>query len=348
MKPSLDKATRHVYAGTAGHSAWFSADLGQSWLHPNSHSGMYLETRVWSLCSHPELPQSLYAGCDDGLYRWDEAPARWTRLDTPLRDIWSVTQDPADPHTLLAGTRPAGFYRSLDGGRSWREVQAPGIAKFSEVNMGPTRVTQIYFDPFERNVVWATVEIGGIYRSNDRGETWRLLVDGLVSNDVHGIVVTRASDGHRRVLASTNRGLHVSDDAGATWRFSKLDSPWQYTRAIVTRADDPSVVFLTNGNGPPGNDGRLLRSRDGGETWVDVSLPASVNSTPWCVATHASDPDLIFVCTNLGQLFRTLDGGDTWTRMPHEFGEVRSLHWRSLPDAMRQGEHSLTRAVVRA
>ncbi len=44
-----------VYAGTAGHSAWFSNDLGETWVHPNSHSGMYLEARVWSYCSHLAL-----------------------------------------------------------------------------------------------------------------------------------------------------------------------------------------------------------------------------------------------------------------------------------------------------
>src|SRR6058998_2097476 len=62
----------HIYAGTAGHSAWFSEDLGESWVHPNSHSGMYLEARVWAFSSHPALPGSLHAGTDEGVFRWDE------------------------------------------------------------------------------------------------------------------------------------------------------------------------------------------------------------------------------------------------------------------------------------
>ena len=63
----------HVYAGTAGHSAWFSDDNGETWIHPNSHSGMYLEQRVWSLASHPATPDRLFAGSDSGMFRWDEA-----------------------------------------------------------------------------------------------------------------------------------------------------------------------------------------------------------------------------------------------------------------------------------
>jgi photosystem II stability/assembly factor-like uncharacterized protein len=336
----------HVYAGTAGHSAWFSENLGLSWTHPNSHSGMYLEARVWAMSTHPVQPQFLYAGTDEGVFRWNETTARWEHICPSLGDVWAILHDPKDPSILYAGTRPAGLHRSTDGGVSWSEMAAPGIAQFSEVNMGPTRVTQLLVDPFVADTLWATVEIGGIYRSDDRGATWRLLTKGLISADVHGIAVTRTPAGVPRVLATTNRGLHVSEDQGETWRFQEIDSPWQYMRGVVIRSDDPSTVFMANGNGPPGNDGRLLRSRDGGDTWERLTLPGTVNSTVWCIAMNPSDTSLMFVCTNLGQLFRSTDGGDTWLRLPHEFGEIRSLYWRTVPQGTRGAPHSITRAVA--
>jgi photosystem II stability/assembly factor-like uncharacterized protein len=336
----------HVYAGTAGHSAWFSDDLGMSWVHPNSHSGMYLEARVWCMSTHSLTPESLHAGSDEGVFRWDESTARWQKISAELGDVWSIVHDPDDPRTLYAGTRPAAFFRSKDSGLTWQEMPAPGIAKFSDINNGPTRVTQMIFDPFTPNRMWATVEIGGIYRSDDRGQTWRLFTEGLISADVHGIAITRTKEGKSRVLATTNRGLHISDDDGEIWRFTQLDSPWQYGRAVVTRPDDPSVVFLANGNGPPGNDGRLFRSDDGGETWIPLELPGGLNSTVWCIAMHPSNPDLMFVCTNLGQVFRSEDGGASWTRLPHEFGEIRALHWRAVPAGTRGAPHSITRAIV--
>ena len=286
--PQVGASEIHVYAGTAGHSAWFSDDLGMTWVHPNSHSGMYLEARVWALSTHSALPESLHAGTDEGVFGWSEHSARWEHLSRMLNDVWAVLHDPRDPSILYAGTRPAGLYRSTDGGRVWTELAAPGIAKFSNVNMGPTRVTQLLADPFVPDRLWATVEIGGIYRSDDRGSSWRLMADGLVSADVHGIAVTRTKSGAPRVLATTNRGLHVSDDHGEHWRFSLL----------------------------------------------------------WCIATHPSNPLLLFVCTNLGQIFRSTDGGDTWIRLPHEFGEVRALLWRALPPGTRRAAHSLTRAVA--
>jgi len=332
-----------AYAGTAGHSAWFSDDLGETWVHPNSHSGLYLEARVWAFSSHPSVPERLYAGTDDGVYTWEERSARWSRLDSPMRDVWALAQDPERPEVLFAGSRPAAFFRSDDAGRSWRQLEAPGIADFSEVNRGPTRVTQILFDPLERGLIWAGVEIGGIYRSSDRGRSWRLMDKGLVSADVHGLAVV----GKGVVLATTNRGLHRSEDNGASWRYQKLDSPWQYTRAIVPSVDG-SVIFLCNGDSPPGTTGRLLRSRDAGTSWQDCALPGPLNSTPWCVAVHPADSRLMFACTNLGQLFRSQDGGESWQRLKHEFGEVRALHWRALPADLPRGEFTVTKRTVPA
>jgi photosystem II stability/assembly factor-like uncharacterized protein len=338
----------HVYVGTAGHSAWFSEDLGQTWLHPNSHSGMYLEARVWTLAAHPTSPDRLFAGTDMGAFRWDEVTARWSHLPSPMEDVWALAIDPAKPDVLLAGTRPAAFWRSEDAGQSWTKLEAPGLSQFSQINMGPTRVTQILFDPVELDTVWATVEIGSIYRSTDRGLTWTKKDSGLISADLHGIAVVATGGGARALLATTNRGLHRSEDGGESWVHQELPSPWQYTRGVVPRADDPSIVFLANGNGPPGNDGKLLRSRDYGKSWEDVGLPGELNSSVWSIATDAADPMLIFTCTNLGQVFRSTDGGESWTRLPHEFGEVRALLWRALPVGIRQQEHSITRRAFRA
>jgi photosystem II stability/assembly factor-like uncharacterized protein len=331
-----------AYVGTAGHSAWFSDDLGLTWLHPNSQSGMYLEARVWAISTHPKQPNRLYAGTDMGLFGWYENTTRWQHILSPMHDVWAVTQHPDNPDMIFAGTRPAGFFQSPDAGKTWQETTAPDVQVFSKINMGPTRVTQMLCDPVDPGTLWATVEIGGVYRSQDMGRTWTSSTQGLVSCDVHGITVIRGAKGEKIVFATTNRGLHKSTDNGDNWVFQLLDSPWQYTRAIVPRPDSDAVLFLTNGNGPPGNDGRLLRSADHGDTWHALELPGTLNSTPWCVATHPHDPMLVFMVTNLGQLFRSVDGGDSWERLPHEFGEVRALHWRPVSYLPTRPKHSIT------
>lgn len=332
----------HVYAGTAGHSTWFSEDGGSTFVHPNSHSGMYLEARVWSFSFHPARPLDLYAGSDMGLFRWDESFVRWTHLPSPMQDVWAVAQDPSNPDLLIAGTRPASLWRSCDAGATWERTSSDGMSQFSPINMGQTRVTQILFDPLRSDTVWAVVEIGGVYRSTDRGASWVLLDKGLISADMHGIAVIARPGKPAVVFATTNRGLHRSEDQGESWKVQPLDSPWQYTRAVVPRADDPRIIFLANGNGPPGDTGRLLRSRDYGDNWEDVSLPGKIDSTPWCVATHPADPMRLYTCTNLGQVFMSTDGGESWQRLPHRFGELRALAWRPVAKGTRRQPYSIT------
>src|SRR5258705_3059635 len=180
-----------------------------------------------------------------------------------------------------------------DAGASWKPLPVPVLSAFSEVNMGPTRITQVLFDRLKPATIWVTVEIGGIFRSDDYGSTWHSCSNGLVSMDVHGIAVVPDENGDHIALATTNRGLHRSTDLGRTWTFQHLDAPWQYTRAVVPHPSDPASVFVTNGNGPPGNDGRLLRSRDYGNTFAPVEMPGVVNSTIWTVATSIEMPHLM-------------------------------------------------------
>jgi len=313
----------NLYVGTSGLSVWFSRDLGESWKRPYSESGLYLEARVWALSRHDSAPGLVLAGTDSGLYRWAEAARRWTHLPSPMDDrcIWSLAQAPDDPATIIAGTHPAGLYRSVDGGSHWAALPV-AFAKEC-IYIGEPRVTCVLFHPADNRTLWAGAEIDGVYRSTDGGDTWLRASDGLISDDVHDLAQVGDT-----LFATTNKGLHRSADGGETWQWQELDSPWQYTRAITPRADDSGVVFLANGNGPPGSTGRLLRSRDGGRRWEDAGLPGALNSTPWCLATHPSDPMLIFLCTNLGQIFRSTDGGETWVKLNHEFGEVRSIHWQ--------------------
>ena len=310
--------------GTAGMSVWFSRDLGQTWERPYTESGLYLEARVWALSSHPARPGQLLAGTDSGVYRWDEGGRRWTPLPGPFdhEAVWALAQHPDDPEVIVAGTHPAALWRSDDGGRQWRRL--PLELARACVFVGRPRVTQVLFDPTDHDTLWASVEIDAVHRSRDGGQTWERLDRGLVSGDIHGLAVVR-SDTATTVFATTNKGLHRSDDGGANWTLQPLDAEWQYTRTITARADGDHTLFLTNGNGPPGSTGRLLRSTDHGTSWQDVGLPGRTNSTPWCVSSHAADPSLVFAATNLGQLFRSRDGGQHWEKLEREFGEVRSM-----------------------
>lgn len=316
-----------LYVGTGGMSVWFSTDSGETWARPYSESGLYLESRVWSLTGHPSASGVVYAGTDSGVYRWDPSQVRWERQVSVLsgRAVWALAQSPHDPKVMIAGTHPAALYASRDGGALWQEI----ALKFAEqcIFVGQPRVTQILFDPRDPQLVWASVEIDGVYRSRDGGLSWqRCAGAGLVSEDVHGLGVMYPQG--RKLFATTNKGLHMSLDDGDTWTMTPLPGSAQYTRSIVPSPVADGVAFVTSGNGPPGSSGTLWRTEDYGETWCNAGLPGETNSTVWTVAVNAADPALVFACTNLGQLYRSRDAGLSWVKLKRELGEIRSMLWQ--------------------
>jgi photosystem II stability/assembly factor-like uncharacterized protein len=98
-------------------------------------------------------------------------------------------------------------------------------------------------------------------------------------------------------------------------------------RSIAERPDHTGVIFMTNGDGPPGSHGRLYRSRDNGATWQDAKLPGEVESSCYFLAVNAADPNLVFAAATLGQLYRSTDGGETWTALKRRLGEIRAIAW---------------------
>jgi photosystem II stability/assembly factor-like uncharacterized protein len=336
--------TPQLYVATNGLSVWSSRDLGETISRLPSSTGMYSGSQVWSLAVHPTAPGVLLAGTDSGVYRLDQAEQRWTHLSSPMDDmlVTALAFSPDNPNVILAGTQPSAIFRSEDAGETWTAVDtgmkpyvASGFFK-GEVPNAPskkapglvrhwTRVTQITFDTEDPSLAWAGVEIDAAWRSRDGGKSWTRTSEGFKNEDIHGLAVIH-KDG-RLLYATTAGGLHLSRDDGATWTMKPIDSPWQYVRSIVPKADGSGTLFMTNGNGPPGSDGRIFRSRDFGETWQQLPLPGRVESSAYFLAAHPADPNLLFLAATLGQLYRSTDGGDTWTALPRRLGEVRAIAW---------------------
>lgn len=323
------------YAASVGHAIWFSDNLGESWLRaPTPSGGIYNESRCWCLSVHPARPDEVLAGTDQGLYRWRHSDQRWHYQPSPMDElqILKVAQAPDDPDFIVAGTRPAEIFTSRNGGRSWQRSSLPVASECWFINT--PRVTSIQFDPKDSQVVWVTVEIAGIFRSDDGGQTWRACNEGLLDPDVHNLVIIDEI-GPRRVLCSTEVGLHRSDDNGATWQFQEIPEagPLVYFRCMARRADLGGVIFMSIGDKPSGETGRLLRSRDYGESWEVIDLPGRVNTTIWWITTGAANPDLVLACSIFGEIFRSEDGGETWSKPQRQLGELREIAFQPRPAA---------------
>ena len=196
-----------------------------------------------------------------------------------------------------------------------------------ECSIGTPFVTGVMVDPADHRAIWAGVEIDGVFRSLDGGETWTHVEKGLYDPDIHALAITATRP--QRVYASTAREMFASVDMGETWTPLGVKAKWPlpYARGMAVKVDDPQVLFAGCGETTTGEKGHVLRSLDMGETWEILRLPTQPNSTIWGLATHPADADRILAFSLFGEVYVSDDAGDSWAKVAREFGEIRTAAW---------------------
>ncbi len=333
--------------GTVGSGLHVSYDGGGRWRHIAKRINP--EGNVRALTVFPDDPAHILAASDRvGLFHSIDNGYLWEPLDSPATDseIWSLAVDPSDADRIMIGARPDCF-GSTDGGRTWERL-ATGINP--ECPIGTPRITTLIAE-LDSRTVWAGVEVDGIYRSDDRGQTWQAL-DPIgptpFHDDIHGLAVHNGSPngngngagsgnhGRSTVLATTPFGLATSTDRGETWSWREFDgfgdvgsrNEYAYCRQVYVAPFDNDTVLLGCGDYIPGQIGAVETSRDGGRSWTRARTDAVPNSTVYAMAMHRELADVVVAVTVFGQVFVSGDGGDSFTKLDREFGEIRAV-WLS-------------------
>src|ERR671932_843625 len=271
--------------------------------------------RIWAIHAWRDGGQvTILAGSyGNGLYRSEDGGATWSRADEGLTAsaFRCLGPDPLTPGALLAGTEPARLFQSYDGGRTWRELA--GITRiegherwFLPYSPRAGAVRNVYAPPGRAGRLFASVEVGGLLRSDDGGETW-VCEPVLEDEDIHHITghpddpdllyasLGYASLTHRGRDDEPRRfgGIARSRDGGRTWRKLETD----YTRATIIPPSRPELVLA--GPAPQvGREGRIVVSADGGDTWapagdgIETPMPdmvelfvAAPDDTIWAVCS---------------------------------------------------------------
>lgn len=291
--------------------------------------------RTLDIAIDPGYPNILYAAsASGGLWKNTQGGMEenaWTRLDLgyPGLAVAAVEIDPVNTDTIYAGTGEIygntesypgvsnrvtrgmygiGILRSADGGITWQK----SLDWSYSAKKG---VQRIKIDPSDHNTVWAaTTE--GVYRSDNAGESWILLLDVPMATDL--IIFPDSTD---VVIAgcggmwSEGHGIYRSADRGVTWNKKTVtNGPTTFggkIRLDYSRSS-PEIVFASIGYSDGENYGStwLCKSIDHGNTWSVQNTTNYSDYQGWYshyVAVHPENPDTLF----LGgiDMFRSNNGG---------------------------------------
>jgi len=294
--------------------------------------GLPVNPIVPGVAIHPDNPEVVYAGTQDGPYRSTDRGGHWERLDYPSSGppVWTFLFRPGEPKVMYLGTAPGEIYRSVDDGDSWQKLNA--TMGSNECNMSfPTRVIALAADPSYPDEMYAALEVAGVIRSSDGGDTWDEISGSLAPSedtlDLHGAQCSAAMP--HTVFITTRQGPFIGPDRGSEWipvefgDFSEIT----YTRDLKAAPHDPNMLYVSIGAAARSTQGALYRSRDLFKTFEQVDRSIAPNSTMMTVSVDPRAPDHVFCNSRDGQVFGSLDDGATWTTydLPEKAKEVRAL-----------------------
>ncbi len=317
---------------------WF----GKIWMHPNEVGHYYFaglnmhelkpDAEEWTsvfpgahvdqhaLVIHPQRPELVIAGNDGGIYISEDGGQSYRHADNmPITQFYTAYIDRSAADRLLGGTQDNGVIRTYGQQRSGWDILffADGF--------------RTMVDPRDSNVIFLSYQYGNLMRSTSGGRSFFRATSGIPGTDRKNWHTPVIMDNDKpRTLYYGSQRVYRTTDRGYSWNpispdLTDGDPGGNLTYGTLT---DLSLSPLNNDLLYAGtDDGRVWRSDDGGQHWIDLSagLPKR-----WITTVLASPSDV-------NEVFVTVSGFRFGERMAHIYHSTdRGVTWvpidRGLPD----------------
>ncbi len=325
-KPSL------YYFGSTGGGVWRTKDGGQSW---ENISDKFFGGSIGSIEVAPSDQNVIYVGGGEetvrgnvssgyGMWRSTDAGETWQHIG--LEKSKHIPRIRVDPHNsdivyaavlgdLFNDTKERGIYKSIDGGKTWRQTL------FVNERAG---ATDLIIDPNNSRILYATTwrvhrtpyelssggEGSALWKSKDNGDTWQNISSssGLPKGiwGISGVTVSPVNSNRLwAIIENEDGGVFRSDDGGKTWNKTNEDRnlrqrAWYYSRIYADPASE-DIVYVVNVS--------YHKSKDSGKTFTAHGTNHGDHHDLWI---DPDNPDRMIMGDDGGAQV-SYDGGDNWS-----------------------------------
>src|SRR5210317_772956 len=263
---------------SSGYGMWKSEDAGKTW----RSLGLEKSRHIPRIAVHPTNSDIVYAGVmgnlykptqERGVYKSTDGGKTWrkTLFANEHAGVVDLQMDPTNPRILYASTwrinrtpyslnsggEGSALWKSTDSGQTWTEIsQNEG---FAEGTLGIMGVT---VSPIDSQKVWTIVENkeeGGVYKSEDGGDTWKHINDSRALRQrawYYSKIYADTQD--EDIVYVMNVSYHKSKDGGKT--FQSNNAPHGDHHDLWIAPEDNQRMIIAD-------DGGAQISYNGGESW---------------------------------------------------------------------------------
>jgi photosystem II stability/assembly factor-like uncharacterized protein len=321
----------YVAVGSGG--VWKTVNSGTTWTPIFDDQPSY---SIGTIAIDPNNPDTIWVGTGedvggrhvgfgDGVYKSEDGGKSWKNMG--LKDSQHISRiviHPDDSNVLWVTAQgplwskggDRGLFKSTDGGKTWNKTLGDSEwTGVTDLEMDPYNPDRLYAATWQHHRTVAAYMGGGpksgIYRSDDGGDSWTELTNGLPNSNMGKIGLAVSPHNANTIYAAIelNRrkgGVYRSTDGGNSWTkqsdaVSGGTGPHYYQELFVSPHHEGRLYLM---------DASMQVSDDAGKTFYRMN-ERNKHGDNHAIAFKSDDPDYVIMGTD-GGLYESFDLTQTW------------------------------------